>query len=110
MFAGGDIAKANDPLKLHGIFSPSLDLNRSWYALKSTLCGCNPSRFGTLAYAGVFPSENRQIKLDDLCLNSVVPTSATWFSDSGQRNEKVYVASAFGLSVGILCQKSLVDI
>lgn len=43
-------------------------------------------------------------------LDSGIPASATWFSDSRRRNEKVYVASAFGLTVGILHQKSLADV
>ena len=58
----------------------------------------------------MFPNEYRQINLDDLCSADGVAASATWFSDSGRRNEKVYVASAFGLTVGILNQKSLADV
>ena len=58
----------------------------------------------------MFPNEYRQINLDDLCSADGIAASATWFSDSGRRNEKVYVASAFGLTVGILNQKSLADV
>lgn len=106
----GDVAEANDPPKLHRVFSPSLDPKKSWYALNFALCDCKPSRFCTLGYARVFPNEYRQINLDDLFSDNGVPALATWFSDSGRRNEKVYVASAFGLTVGILRQKSLADV
>lgn len=92
------------------VFSPSLDPKKSWYALNFALCDCKPSRFGTLGYARVFPNEYRQINLDDLFSDNGIPASATWFSDSGRRNEKVYVASVFGLTVGILRQKSLADV
>ena len=105
-----DVSKANDPPKLHRVISPSLDPNKSWYALNSTLCDCKPSRFCTLGYARVFPNEYRQINLDDLCSDDGIPASVSWFSDSGRRNKKVYVASAFGLTLGILRQKSLADI
>ena len=57
-----------------------------------------------------FPTSIAKINLDDLCSDNGVPASATWFSDSGRRSEKVYVASAFGLTVGILRQKSLADV
>lgn len=106
----GDVAEANNPPKLHRVFWPSLDPKKSWYALNFALCNCKPSRFCTLGYARVFPNEYRQINLDDLCLDNGVPASATWFSDSGRRSEKVYVASAFGFTIGILRQKSLADI
>ena len=66
-----------------------LDPKKSWYALNFTLCDCKPSRFCTLGYARVFPNEYRQINQDDLCLDNGVPASATWFSYSGQRSEKV---------------------
>ena len=106
----GDVAEANDPPKLHRVFSPSLHPKKSWYALNFALCDCKPSRFCTLGYARVFPNEYRQTSLDDLCSDNGVPASATWFSDSGRRREKVYVASAFGLTVGTLRQKSLADV
>lgn len=106
----GDVAEANDLPKLHRVYSPSLDLKKSWYALNFSLCDCKPSRFCTLGYTRVFPNEYHQINLDDLCSDNGVPASANWFSDSERRNEKVYVASAFGLTVGILRQKSLADV
>lgn len=84
----GNVAEANDPPKLHRVFSPSLDPKKSWYALNFALCDCKPSRFCTLGYARVFPNEYRQINLDDLFSDNGVPALATWFSDSGRRTRK----------------------
>ena len=106
----GHVGVAIDPPKLHRVFSPSLDPKKSWYALNFALCDCNPSRFCSLAYARVFPNEFRQVNLDHVYTESGAPASPSWFSDSGRRLEKVYVASAFGLTVGIIRQKSLADV
>ena len=105
-----EVAEANDPPKLHRVFASSLDPERSWFALNSGLCGSKPSRFCSLGYVRVFPDEYRQVEFDNLCDGSGYPASASWFSASGRRNEKVFVASAFGLVVGILRQKSLEDV
>jgi len=45
--------------------------------------------------------------LDDLVGCDGFPAPASWFSAASRRAENVYVASAFGLVVGILCQKAL---
>jgi len=58
-------------------------------------------------HARVFPDEYHQIEFDDLLGDNEVPASVSWFSADGRRTEKVYVASAFGLVLGILRQKSL---
>ena len=92
---------------LKRVLSVSLDPKKSWFALNSALCSGKPSRFCSLAYAQVFPDEYRQIDFDDLLGDNGVPASASWFSADGRRTEKVYVASAFGLVLGILRQKSL---
>lgn len=104
------LLEANDPPKLHRVFSSSLDNSKSWFALNFSLCGCKPSRFCTLGYSQVSPEEYRQIDLDDLLTDGGVPASSIIFSESGRRSEKVYVASAFGLTVGLLRQKSLADV
>ena len=94
-------------LRLQRVQSVSLDPAKSWFALNFALCGGKPSRFCSLGYAQVFPEEYRQIELDDLLGDDGVPASASWFHGANRRTEKVYVASAFGLVLGILRQKSL---
>lgn len=84
-----------------------MDPKKSWFALNSALCIGKPCRFCSLGYARVFPDEYRQIEFDDLLGDNGVPASASWFSADGRRTEKVYVASAFGLVLGILRQKLL---
>ena len=105
-----EVAEANDPPKLYRVFSSSLDPERSWFALNSGLCSSKLSRFCSLGYVRVFSDGYCQVKFDNLCDGSGYPASASWFSASGRRNEKVYVASAFGLDVGILRQKLLEDV
>ena len=92
---------------LQRVLSASLDPKKSWFALNATLCGGKPSRFCSLGYAEKFPDEYRQVELDGLLGDNGVPASASWFSAASRRTEKVYVASAFGLVLGLLRQKSL---
>ena len=94
-------------LLLHRVLSASLDAEKSWFALNSVKCGGKPSRFCSSGFAQVFPDEYRQIALDDLVGCDGFPAPASWFSASSRRAENVYVASAFGLVVGILRQKTL---
>ena len=99
-------SETSDPL-LHRVLSASLDAEKSWFALNSVKCGGKPSRFCSSGFAQVFPDEYRQIALDDLVGCDGFPAPASWFSASSRRAENVYVASAFGLVVGILRQKTL---
>ena len=92
---------------LHKVLSPSLDPTKSWFALNSVLCSGKPSRLCSLGFAQVFSDEYRQVELDDLVSDDGVPASASWFSAPCRRSEKVYVASAFGLILGILRQNAL---
>lgn len=81
-----------------------------WIQLNSALCSGKPSRFCSLGYARIFPDEYRQVEFDDLVGDNGVPASASWFSADGRRTEKVYVASAFSMLLGILRQKSLEEL
>ena len=76
-------------------------------ALNSVKCGGKSFRFCSSGFAHVFPDEYWQIALDDLVGCDGFPAPASWFSASSRRAENVYVASAFGLVVGILRQKTL---
>ena len=99
-------SETSNPL-LHRVLSASLEAEKSWFALNSVKCGEKPSRFCSSGFAQVFPVEYRQIALDDLVGCDGFPAPASWFSASSRRAENVYVASAFGLVVGILRQKTL---
>ena len=99
-------SETSDPL-LHRVLPASLDAKKSWFALNSVKCGGKPSRLCSSGFAQVFPDEYRQIALDDLVGCDGFPAPASWFSASSRRAENVYVASAFGLVVGILRQKTL---
>ena len=99
-------SETSDPL-LHRVLSASLDAEKSWFALNSVKCWGKPSRFSSSGFAQVFPDEYRQIALDDLLGCDGFPAPASWFSAASRRAENVYVASAFGLVVELLRQKTL---
>jgi len=103
-------SETSDPL-LHRVLSAWLDAEKSWFALNSVICGGKPSRFCSSGFAQVFPDEYRQIALDNLlgCDAYGFPAPVSWFSAASRRAENVYGASAFGLVVGILRQKTLDD-
>ena len=99
---------ATEPLSLNKVFSSSLHPEKTWYALNTVLCSCKPSTFCSSSSAKLFPDEYRLVNLTDLYGDGGVPASFRWFC-SYRRSEKVYVASTFGLVLGILRLKSLED-
>ena len=94
-------------LLLQRVLSGCLDPKKLWFALKLALCSGKPSRFCSFGYAWIFPDKYRQIQFDDLLGDNEVPASVSWFWADSRRTEKMYIASAFGQVLGILCQKLL---
>jgi len=97
-------ATASSPF-LHQVFSPQLDPEKNWYALNSDLCCSKPSVFCSTVSAKVFPEEYKQVALGNLRGNDGTLASFRWFC-SHRSSEKVHVASAFGVLLGILRLKS----
>lgn len=92
-------------LSLNEVFSPDLNPEKRWYALNSTLCGCKPSIFCSTVSAKTFADEYKLVNLEDLRGEDGAQASFRWFC-SYRSSKKVYVASAFGLLLGILRLKS----
>ena len=92
-------------LLLHQVFSSQLDPEKNWYALNSNLCSSKPSVFCSTVSAQTFPEEYKQVVLENLRGKDGTAASFRWFC-SHRSSEKVYVASAFGLLLGILRLKS----
>ena len=92
-------------LALNVVFSPDLNPEKHWYALNSTLCGCKPSIFCSTVSAKTFADEYKHVSLEDLRGEDGAQASFRWFC-SHRSSEKVYVASAFGLLLGILRLKT----
>ena len=93
---------------LNRVFSSSLDPGETWYALNAALCSGKPSNFCSSSSAKLFADEYRLVDLPDLRGDEGVPASYSWFC-SFRRTEKVHVATAFGLLLGILRQRTQED-
>ena len=92
-------------LLLHQVFSFQLDPEKNWYALNSNLCSSKPSVFCSTVSAQTFPEEYKQVVLENLRGKDGTAASFHWLC-SHRSSEKVHVASAFGLLLGILRLKS----
>ena len=92
--------------ELHKVFSTSLNAATTWFALNSNLCSSKPSTFCSSSTAKLFPSEYACVRLADLRGEDGFPARSKWFSAKGYA-EDVFVATAFGILLGILRLKSL---
>ena len=99
------VEMAYETLSLRRVFSPHLNSEKHWYALNSTLCCSKPAAFCSTSSANLFPEEYKLVFLNDLRGQDGAQVSFCWFC-SFRSSEKVYVASAFGLLLGILHLKS----
>lgn len=90
---------------LHKVFASCLSPKNTWYALNSTLCCTKPCTFCSSATAKLFPAHYQHVNFDDLYGENGSPASFKWFC-SHRRSEKVYVATPFGLLLGILRLKN----
>ena len=92
--------------ELHQVFSTSLNAATVWFALNSNLCSTKPSVFCSSSTAKLFPSEYACVRLADLRGEDGFPACSKWFSAKGY-SENVFVATAFGILLGVLRLKSL---
>ena len=92
--------------ELHKVFSTSLNAATTWFALNSNLCSTKPSVFCSSSTAKLFPSEYACVHLADLRGEDDFPARSKWFS-AKEYVEDVFVATAFGILLGILRLKSL---
>ena len=99
------VEMAYETLSLKRVFSPHLNPEKHWYALNSTLCCSKPAAFCSTSSANLFPEEYKLVFLNDLRGEDGAQVSFRWFC-SFRSSEKVCVASAFGLLLGILRLKS----
>ena len=103
-----DSLTADEPpsFELYKVFSTSLNTATTWFALSSNLCSTKPSVFCSSSTAKLFPSEYACVRLADLRGEDGFPARSKWFSAKGY-SEEVFVATAFGILLGILRLKSL---
>jgi len=88
------------------VFSLKLCHTKTWYAVNSSQCCSKPGTFCSTTSARYFEDEYRAVNLEDLVDEHGAPASFKWFSNFC-KSGKVYVATPFGLLLGILRLKSL---
>ena len=96
-------------ITVHRVFSTCLNPEKAWFALNTNLCCTKPSTFCSSTTAKLFHEEYALVSFDDLRGKDGVPASSKWFHSKGLRSDKVHVATAFGLTLGILRLKTLED-
>ena len=96
-------------ITVHRVFSASLNPEKTWFALNSILCCTKPSMFCSSATAKLFHGEYALVSFEDLRGKDGVPASSKWFHSKRLRSDKMHVATAFGLILGILRFKTLED-
>jgi len=89
-------------ITVHRVFSTCLNPEKAWLALNSFLCCTKPSTFCSSDTAKLFHGEYALVSFEDLRGKDGVPASSKWFHSKGLRSDKVHVATAFGLILGIL--------
>ena len=96
-------------ITIHKVFSAFLNPGKTWFALNTNLCCMKPSTFCSSATAKLFHEEYALVSFEDLRGKDGVPASSKWFHSKGLRSDKVHVATAFGLILGILRLRALED-
>ena len=89
------------------VFLTHLNPAKAWLALNMNLCCTKPSTFCSSAAAKLFHEEYALVSFQDLCGKDGAPMSCKWFGRKGLRSDKVHVASALGLFLGILRLRTL---
>lgn len=88
------------------VFSPSLDHDRRRYALTNKIC-CGPCKqFANTSLEKQFPNHISRIPPNKLTTENGDKCLPKHF-DSGRRKENVFVATAFGITGGLIRQKDL---
>ena len=84
---------------LFRVFSRSLDLEKTWYALNDRLCGKQPRKFSEGSFFQLFPDEFLHVNFADLLDENGCPVSSQWFNKlNGQKSsDQVYVGSTFAV-------------
>ena len=65
---------------LFRVFSRSLDLEKTWYALNDRLCGKQPRKFSEGSFFQLFPDEFLHVNFADLHNKNRCPVSSQWFN------------------------------
>lgn len=93
-------------MEFNRVFSANLDSTIQWYALSTSLCGCQPRIFASNKIISFYPNQIQKVKRKHLWRENGDFVPASLF-DSGREKDEVYVASLFGICAGLLRQRDI---
>ena len=92
---------------IHRIFSPSLDPQRTWFALNDEFCVVPPRKFCSNNIFDMFPEEVCRVNIVDLQDENGGPVPLSWFNKGAKAAETLYAGTTFAVLAGNLRRKNL---
>lgn len=91
---------------IYRIFSPSLDPQRTWFALNDEFCAVPPRKFCSNGIFDMFPEEVCRVNIDDLQDENGGPVPLSWFNKGVIAAETLYAGTTFAVLAGNLRRKN----
>ena len=91
---------------IHRIFSPSLDPQRTWFALNDEFCVVPPRKFCSNGIFDMFPEEICRVNIVDLLDENGGPVPLSWFNKRAKAAETLYAGTTFAVLAGNLRRKN----
>ena len=91
---------------IHRIFSPSLDPQRTWFALNDEFCVTPPRKFCSNGIFDMFPEEVCRVNIVDLQDENGGPVPLSWFNKGAKAAETLYAGTTFAVLAGNLRRKN----
>ena len=93
----------------HRVFSPSLDKQKTWFALNDELCVIPPRKFCSNGIFELFPEEVCCINIGDLEDENGGLVPLSWFNKGAKAADTLYAGTTFALLAGNLRRKNPVE-
>ena len=94
---------------IHRIFSPSLDQQKTWFALNDELCVIPPRKFCSNGIFDMFPEEICRVEIGDLKDENGGLVPLSWFNKGAKASDTLYAGTTFALLAGNLRRKNPVE-
>ena len=94
---------------IHRIFSPSLDQQKTWFALNDELCVIPPRKFCSNGIFDMFPEEICRVDIGDLKDENGGLVPLSWFNKGTKASDTLYAGTTFALLAGNLHRKNPVE-
>ena len=91
---------------IHRIFSPSLDPQRTWFALNDGFCVVSPRKLCSNVIFDMLPEEVCCVNIVDLQDENGGPVPLSWFNKGAKAAETLYAGTTFAVLAGNLRRKN----